>query len=34
MTAWLLRQSVALRTRWQHLPYGDQGIFVQRSLFR
>ena len=32
--AWLLRRAVGLRTRWRHLPYGDQGIFVQRSLFQ
>ena len=31
--AWVLRQSVALRTRWRHMPYGDQALFVQRSLF-
>ena len=33
LTSWLLQRSVGLRTRWQHLPYGDQGIFVERSLF-
>jgi rSAM/selenodomain-associated transferase 2 len=33
-TAWLLRQSVALRTRLQHRPYGDQALFMQREAFK
>jgi hypothetical protein len=31
--AWLLRHSVRLRTRWRHMPYGDQALFVRRDLF-
>ena len=30
----LLQLGVALRTRWMHLPYGDQGLFVDRDVFR
>lgn len=29
---WLERGNVA-RVRWQHMPYGDQGIFVRRTAF-
>ena len=29
-----LRAAVRLRTRLRHLPYGDQGIFVERTLFK
>jgi rSAM/selenodomain-associated transferase 2 len=29
----LLEHAVALRTRFLHLPYGDQGIFVRREAF-
>jgi rSAM/selenodomain-associated transferase 2 len=29
----LLERAVALRVRWCNLPYGDQGIFVRRSVF-
>lgn len=35
-TAWqarVLERSVALRVRWFDLPYGDQGLFVRRSVF-
>ena len=31
--AWVLREAVRLRTRWRHMPYGDQALFVQRDLF-
>ena len=31
--AWVLRESVRLRTRWRHMPYGDQALFVRRDLF-
>ena len=30
----LVRLGVRLRTRFLHLPYGDQGIFVARDVFR
>lgn len=33
VTAWILRQCVALRTRLLHRPYGDQGLFVSRAAF-
>ena len=29
----LLEQGVRLRVKWFNLPYGDQGIFVRRSVF-
>ena len=35
-TAWparVLERGVALRVRWFGLPYGDQGLFVRRSVF-
>jgi rSAM/selenodomain-associated transferase 2 len=35
-TAWQARwleRAVAWRVRWFNLPYGDQGLFVRRSLF-
>ena len=31
--AWVLREGVRLRTRWRHMPYGDQALFVRRDLF-
>ena len=34
ISGWLLRQSVALRTRIFHKPYGDQGIFVTKRAFQ
>jgi len=30
----VLERGVALRVRWLGLPYGDQGIFVRREVFR
>ena len=33
LRSWALRESVRLRTRWRHMPYGDQALFVQRDLF-
>ena len=30
----LVEGLVDLRCRWLHLPYGDQGLFVRRSLFQ
>ena len=30
----VLHRAVAFRTRYLHLPYGDQAIFVRTSLFR
>ncbi len=33
LRAWALRESVRLRTRWRHMPYGDQALVVQRDLF-
>lgn len=30
---WLVERGVALRCAWRQLPYGDQGIFMRRSLF-
>ena len=30
----LVEGFVDLRCRWLHLPYGDQGLFLRRSLFR
>ena len=33
LRAWALRESVRLRTRWRHAPYGDQALFIQRDLF-
>jgi len=30
----VVRLSVTLRTRFMHLPYGDQALFVQTQTFR
>ncbi len=32
--AQVVRVSVAMRTRFMHLPYGDQAIFVRADAFR
>lgn len=29
----LVEWAVALRSRWRHLPYGDQGLLLSRSLY-
>lgn len=30
----LIEAGVAWRCRWQHLPYGDQGLWIHRQLYR
>lgn len=30
----ILKQAVKARTRWRHMPYGDQALFVKASLIR